>query len=97
MTAPFTYAEARKIAEPVTSEVIAELIAQDDNPYIFPGPGKRRRIAMDARFHQLGRHAFVGFDFCNRNGYGDTGTVDDFREPIFNFERPGRIVRWVRS
>ncbi len=90
-----TYAELVSAAVPVSTDELESLLAQDDNPTIYPGPRKCRRIAMNAHMSRYGRHAFVGFDYCDRNGYDEVGTVNNLRKPLFVFERLGdRIVVW---
>ncbi len=80
-----TYAAAAKIAKVITVEELAELIAADDNPEIFPGPRQRRRIAMNAR---MGAGSAVTYDYGNRNGFSEFGCTYLSRvyPPIFRFK-----------
>lgn len=93
------YKQVAAQAEPVTIEQLAEIIAVDDNPTIWPGARRPSRIAMYIKVHDFGNHAFVGFDYCDRQGYTQSGTVWERRyDPaVLEFEKAGRLVKLVRS
>lgn len=96
--APRTYSQAAKIAEEVTLEEFAALVATDDNLDVYPGPRKTRRIAMGARFRNWDQDPGLGtivFDYCNRNGFTRFGCVTagfGHNPPIFHSDRLDRTV-----
>jgi hypothetical protein len=100
-TAPATYAKAAAVAEQITLAELAELLATDDNPDVYPGKGKRRQIAMSARLRMSDSGAdrgFVTYDRCAfRTGtstYGGVSVGWRYDRPVFRFERHGvRIVQ----
>jgi hypothetical protein len=97
-TAPATYTAAARIAEQITVNELAELIAADNNPDVFPGARQARRIAIDIELHvePVTGVAFVMYDYCTRTGNGasDTHTVGrHHNRPAFHFARSGRIVQ----
>ena len=99
MNKPTTYAAAAKVAEPVDGETLAELMRADSNPDIFPRPKGQRKIAWNVRFMYdedggWNEALTVRFERCNRRGFQTIGFVFRFDQPIFHFERLGRIVRW---
>jgi len=100
--APATYAKAVAVAEQVTLAELAELLAADDNPDVYPGKGKRRQIAMNARLRvtniDAGDRGYVGYDRCTFGTgmltYGGVSVGFRFDRPVFRFERNGvRIVQ----
>ena len=104
-TAPATYAQAVAAAEQITIAELRDLLAADDNPDVYPGPRKRRQIAMGARLRSdvldSGREVgFVSYDRCT---FGTGHTTFDgvtvgyrYNRPVFRFERQGvRIVQVV--
>ena len=104
-TAPATYAKAAAVAEQITLAELAELLAADDNPDVYPGKGKRKQIAMNARLRVTpldtgATRGWVGYDRCTF-GTGYTtfdGVTVGYRydRPVFRFERHGvRIVQVV--
>tara|TARA_Y100000310_G_scaffold315433_1_gene365966 strand:+ start:54 stop:362 length:309 start_codon:yes stop_codon:yes gene_type:complete len=92
-TKPLTYGTASKIATPVNTDELRDLIAQDDNPDIFSGKGKVRRVGWNLRISTLGGYPYIGWD-CDYGDGLDTAIPSSYDGPIFNFERLGRIVRW---
>lgn len=108
-TTPRTYAAAAKVAENVTTDELAALLAEDDNPDVFLGARRPRRIAMRARVHRsanrtlagVGR-AFLSFEYCSRAGYTQSGSAFPRPERLAEFApilafRNGRVVRWIRG
>lgn len=90
-TKPLTYGAAAKVATSVNTDELRDLIALDDNPDIFPGKGKTRRVGWNLRINTAGTAVWLSWD-C---GYGDClDSTSTYDRPIFNFERLGRIVRW---
>ena len=66
-TKPLTYGAASKIATPVNTDELRDLIAQDDNPDIFSGKGKVRRVGWNLRIRTAGTAVWICWD-CD---YGD--------------------------
>jgi len=89
--APRTYAAAVKVAEIITEDELAEMIAADNNPEIFPGPRQPRRIAMKTTMSEWGG---VNYYYGNRNGYEEFGSVRLSRifPPVFRFNN-GHTVK----
>ena len=97
-----TYSTAAKIAEPVTTEELAALIAQDQTATIWRGPGCHRYEGWNLRLD--GR--IVWTDCFRRKmsrktkeehtaaGRFDRRLILSIRRPIFRFDRLGRVVRW---
>jgi len=94
-TAPRTYAAAADIAEEITVDELAEMIGADNNPDIFPGPRRPRRIAMDAKMSEF--CAAVTYHYGNRNGRLHHGAsfLGRHNPPVFRFNN-GRTVKVVR-
>ena len=98
-TAPTTYADAARIAEQITLDELAALIAADDNPDVFPGARQPRRIAIDIELHidpDLPGFGFVVYDYCNRSGHGrnDLHSIGySHNRPVFHFAKVGRTVQ----
>jgi hypothetical protein len=97
-TKPNTYSAAAKIAETVTLDEFAEMIANDNTPTIFPAPRKDAHIALFARI-AVWNPGFgsVIYDYCKRNGYADcnavtVGSTNASGAPIFAFDN-GRTVK----
>lgn len=95
MTTPRTYAAAVKVAETITPTELDDLISGGNAVTII---AKRctPKHAFDARLHIGIRSVFIGFEFCNRNGFTSTGTAS-VRDTVFNFYNLGRIVRVARE
>ena len=100
ITAPATYAKAAAVAEQITLAELAELLAADDNPDVFPGKGKRRQIAMSARLRTNvldngGVRGYVSYDRCafgtGTSTYGGVTVGYRYDRPVFRFERLDRI------
>ena len=98
-----TYAEAAKIAEPVNTDELRDLIAQDDggdgsNPDIYRRKHTQRRIAWRLSVSRNAGYPYVSYKYCDGEGYTrmDVVTPSEWlpMAPIFHFERLGRIVRW---
>jgi hypothetical protein len=97
---PMTYAAAAAAAEQISLDELADLLAQDDNPDVYPGPRRVRRIAMGARLRiddfDFGRRAVVTHDFCDRRGNLQFGVaIVGYRldRPVFRFDRLDRLVQ----
>ena len=90
-TKPLTYGTASKVATPVNTDELRDLIAQDDNPDIFSGKGKIRRVGWNLQISTAGTAVWISWDCDYGDGLDVASTWDG---PIFNFERLGRIVRW---
>ncbi len=95
-TKPLTYGAAAKVATSVNTDELRDLIALDDNPDIFPGKGKTRRVGWNLRINTAGTAVWLSWDCAYRvcdltSSHDSTSTYD---RPIFNFERLSRIVRW---
>ena len=85
-----TYAEILPMAEAVTLEELANLLAESSGACtIYPGPRKHRRHALSTR---LWHGSWVSFDYCDRQGFGQTGVADS-RKSVFDFYNLGQIVR----
>jgi hypothetical protein len=104
-TAPATYAKAAAVAEQITLAELAELLAADNNPDVYPGQRKRKQIAMNARLRLSpldngSPRGYVSYDRCT---FGTGYTTSDgvsvgwrYDRPVFRFERNGvRIVQVV--
>lgn len=88
---PMTYGQAEPQARSVTWEEFAEIIATDDNPYVFPRPRAIRRVAMNVRIHRLdSEYPFASYDYCKRNGYGEIGSSYASRT-IWHFDSVGTV------
>ena len=92
-TKPLTYGAAAKVATPVNTDELRDLIAQDDNPDIFSGKGKVRRIGWNLRIRTAGTAVWICWDCDYGDGLASAGP-SSYDGAIFNFERLGRIVRW---
>jgi len=94
-TKPLTYGAAAKVATPVNTDELRDLIAQDNNPDIFRRKGTTRRIGWNLRIRMIAGLPHVGWDCDYGDGY-DVASPCSYEPlaPIFNFERLGRIVRW---
>ena len=90
---PLTYGAAAKVATPVNTDELRDLIAQDDNPDIFSGKGKIRRIGWNLRISTAGTAVWICWDCDYGDGLASAGP-SSYDGAIFNFERLGRIVRW---
>ena len=58
-TKPLTYGAAAKVATSVNTDELRDLIALDDNPDIFPGKGKTRRVGWNLRINTAGTEGAV--------------------------------------
>ncbi len=92
-TKPLTYGTASKVATPVNTDELRDLIAQDNNPDIFPGKGKVRRVGWNLRISTAGTAVWIAWD-CDYGDGLDVANPSSYDGPVFNFERLGRIVRW---
>ena len=96
-TKPLVYSEADKVATPVDTDELRDLIAQDDNPDIFRRKGTIRRVGWNLRIEIAGTNTvYIIWDCAYGDGL-DVATPTNSRNgwaPIFHFERLGRIVRW---
>jgi len=92
-TKPLTYGAAAKVATPVNTDELRDLIAQDDNPDIFSGKGKVRRVGWNLRISTAGTAVWIAWD-CDYGDGLDVANPSSYDGPVFNFERLGRIVRW---
>ena len=94
---PRTYAEAAKIAEAVTVEEFAQMLAEDDAPIIFAGPRKDAHIPLNVllRVFESGL-ACVVYTYCKRSGYNGNAavTVGGCGVAVFSFDN-GRTVKVV--
>ncbi len=92
MTAPLTYKEAAAQARDITWEEFAEIISTDDNPYVYARPHSPRRIAMNVRVHLMERRTitFASYDYCNRNGFNDTGS--NWPNTVWHFDSVGTVT-----
>ena len=94
-TTASTYTEARKISRPVTEAQAVQMLKDDSNPKVYRYR-RAGRIAMDLVVYE-GRFPFVGFNYCNRNGYTDSGTASlveyvpgvGYRPTVFQSDRFG--------
>lgn len=96
-----TYAEAVANAEQISIHEIAQMLEQNDNPDIFPGPRRPRHIAMGAqariwKFDDGSEYGYVAYDRCDRKGYlqSETASIgNSVDRPIFYFPNSGRTVQ----
>jgi hypothetical protein len=84
-----TYSQAIAAATPVTIEELRSLLDEDDNPTIWPGPRRPRRIAMDANVTGLDRLRYVEFTYCDVKGYTQRGTIwpSSYRPAVIAFSK----------
>ncbi len=94
MTNPRTYAQALAAAEEVTIAEGQALVAEADGCVaLFPGKGQVRRLTLDIRFHSMDEiFAFIGFDFCDRNGNNAMSTASLHLRPVFDLYNQDRII-----
>jgi hypothetical protein len=92
---PTTWTEAAKVAETITREELAALVAEHGAFTVFPGKGKQRQHAFFARMRPEG--AGVYYERCTRNGFTADGYVSAKSplpkwQPVFDFYQIGRVV-----
>lgn len=93
MNTPKTYTEAIKVAETISADEFAQLVAATPHATIFV-PRTTRRHAMEIRPTTWGRNAY-SYSYCTRSGYShvDIIRVDRLDDrPVFEFYNVGRIV-----
>lgn len=90
-TTPRTYSEANRQARLVTLQELAEIIATDNNPYVWWAERKHRRIAMNLHIFNspLGHGSWPMWEQCNRKGYTETAAGLD--GTIFHFHSVGTV------
>lgn len=102
MSNPRTYAEAIKVAEPVTREVFDALVAECKGSVTVFEYRKMRRHASGFRLLRgQGQDCRIfEFDACSpRSGYTQWYHVylSAWRPPVFDFYQVGRVVRVLRN
>lgn len=89
--APATYGQARQQSHAITWGEFAEIIATDDNPYVYPRSRHIRRVAMNVRVHLIDSKAvFASYDYCNRNGFGEIGS--NYSDTVWHFDSVGTVM-----
>jgi hypothetical protein len=101
-TSPPNYSTAAKTAQPVNSEMLAELFEADAAPDIYPGPRRQRVHGWDAQFMTIGDRtadSIIEFRHYQRNNRwllkDKYGIAVRYWQPIFCFTQLDLVVRWV--
>lgn len=90
-TTPRTFSEAIKVAETVSFEEFALLVAGSSGVSVIRR-NKSIRHTAELRMSIAAKNRYVGFECCNRAGYTDSQGAF-FDSAVFDFYQVGRLVR----